>query len=171
MRAHARIVVVACMAFSACGNPPNSDTGFINETQHSDADLRSLWRSAQQTVAQQIDLNPLERQLLGAAPQILPGDQRALNVWPHQLEVSSQPDVTAATLFASTGTTRPDPTGLILCPQPCNVNYAPAYSLYAQPATRYAASWEFAGRNFDMLVQYEFENHILKTLGYDLRWR
>jgi hypothetical protein len=64
-----------------------------------------------------------------------------------------------------------DPTGLIACPQPCNVSYAAAYSLYTQNTSRYAASWEFAGNNFDALVQYEFENHILQALGYDMRWR
>ena len=170
MRAQVRMVIVASILLSACGNPRNGDVGFVNETQHSDAELWNLWKAAQQTLAKQIDLNPLQRQLSDAAPQMLPGDTRALSVSPHQLVVSSQPDVTASTLLTATGTARPDPTGLILCPQPCNVNYAPAYSLYVQPATRYAASWEFNG-NFNTLVQYEFENHILKTLGYDLRWR
>jgi hypothetical protein len=51
------------------------------------------------------------------------------------------------------------------------VNYAPAYSEYAQPVSRYAASWESSESNFDFLVQYEFENQILHALGYDLRWR
>lgn len=171
MRAQSWIVFTACILLSACGNQANSSLGFINQTEHSDAELWNLWNSAQQTLAKQIDLNPLQRQLSGAPPQMLPGDARALSVSPHQLVVSSQPDVMAATLLAATGTTRGDPTGLILCPQPCNVNYAPAYSLYVQPATRYAASWEFDDSNFDTLVQYEFENHILKTLGYDLRWR
>src|SRR5450631_368097 len=73
--------------------------------------------------------------------------------------------------FASTGMNRPDPTGLIACPQPCNVNYAAAYSLYEQNSSRSAASWEFAGNNFDVLMQYEFENHILEQLGYAMRWR
>ena len=64
-----------------------------------------------------------------------------------------------------------NPTGLIACPQPCNVSYAAAYSLYSQNVSRYAASWEFVGNNFDALVQYEFENHILQGLGYDMTWR
>ena len=59
----------------------------------------------------------------------------------------------------------------ILTAQPCNVSYAAAYSLYAQNVSRYAVSWEFAGNNFDALVQYEFENHILQALGYEMRWR
>jgi len=36
---------------------------------------------------------------------------------------------------------------------------------------RYAASWEFSGNNFDVLVEYEFENQILNALRYDLKWR
>jgi hypothetical protein len=116
-------------------------------------------------------MNPLEQELNNTSPKILPGDSRALNVSPHQIVVSSEPDVLAATLYVDSGMNRSDPTGLISCPQPCNVNFAPAYSLFRQPATYYAASWEFTGNNFDTLVEYEFENHILHALGYDLRWR
>jgi len=101
----------------------------------------------------------------------LPGDARVWTVSPRQLAVSSQADISAATFYAATGTVRPDPTGLITCPQPCNVNYAPAYSLYRQATIRYAASWEFSGNNFDVLVEYEFENQILNALRYDLKWR
>ena len=175
MPALARALVLTCLVLSGCGSNPGDSSavpvGFVNETQHSDQQLWSLWKAAQQNLSQQIDLNPLQRQLSNAPPDILPGDARVLNISPHQLVVSSQPDVSASTLYAATGTERTDPTGLILCPQPCNVNYAPAYSLYAQPASHYAASWEFSGSNFDALVQYEFENQILNALGYDLRWR
>ena len=171
MRGLTHFVVIGCVLFSGCGNGPDSDVGFINETQHSDAQLWNLWKAAQTNLSQQIDLNPLQRQVSNAAPDMLPGDSRVLNVSPHQLVVSSQPDVTSAALYAATGTNRPDPTGLIVCPQPCNVSYAAAYSLYLRPASHYAASWEFAGNNFDVLVQYEFENQILKALGYDMKWR
>jgi hypothetical protein len=175
MRSYSRFLVLLCVIFSGCGSnlgdAPAAAIGFVNETQHSDAQLWSLWKTAQQSLSQQIDLNPLQRQLSNAAPDILPGDPRALKVSPHQLVVAPQADVSAAALYAATGTQRSDPTGLIQCPQPCNVNYAPAYSRYVQPASRYAASWEFSGNNFDTLVEYEFENHILEALGYDLRWR
>ncbi len=171
MRWHARVVIIVCIVLSACGSDRTGAVGFINQTEHSDAQLWNLWRTAQQRLSQQIDLNPLQRQLNNAPAQILPGDLRALKISPRQLVVSSQPDVSSTTLYAATGTNRTDPTGLILCPQPCNVNYAPAYSLYARPATHYAASWEFAGDNFDTLVEYEFENHILNVLGYDTTWR
>ncbi len=171
MRAWMHLVVIGCVLFSGCGNGPDANIGFINETQHSDAQLWSLWKAAQTSLSEQIDLNPLQRQFSGGAADMLPGDSRVLGVSPRQLVVSSQPDVTSSALYAATGTNRPDPTGLIVCPQPCNVSYAAAYSLYLRPASRYAASWEFTGNNFDELVQYEFENQILKTLGYDMKWR
>jgi hypothetical protein len=122
---------------------------------------------AQQTLSQQIDLNPLQRELYNSPPKVIPGDSRVWNTSPRQLAVASQADVSSPTLLAATGVVRPDPTGLISCPQPCNVHYAPAYSLYAQHSTRDAASWESTGSNFDALVQYEFENQILHALGYD----
>jgi hypothetical protein len=171
VRASVHLVGIGCVLFSACGNGADADIGFINETQHSDTQLWSLWKAAQTNLAQQIDLNPLQRQFSNIAPNILPGDSRAWKVSPHQLIISSQPDVSSSVLYAATGTNRPDPTGLIVCPQSCNVSYAAAYSLYSRPASHYAASWEFAGNNFDSLVQYEFENQILKTLGYDMKWR
>ncbi len=74
-------------------------------------------------------------------------------------------------LLAATNIYRADPTGLIACPQPCNVRYAAAYSLFPHEVTRYAASWEFQGDNFSLILQYEFENQILAELGYSLRWR
>jgi hypothetical protein len=171
MRAAIHVVVIGCVLFSGCGSGRDSEVGFINETQHSEAELWSLWKAAQTSLSHQIDLNPLQRQFSSIGPDILPGDPRALSVSPHQLVISSQPDVISSALYAATGTNRPDPTGLIVCPQPCNVSYAAAYSLYARPASHYAASWEFAGNNFDALVQYELENQILKTLGYDMKWR
>jgi len=171
MRAGMYVLIIGCVLFSGCGNGPDADVGFINETEHADAQWWNLWKEAQTNLAQQIHLNPLQREFSSVAPDILPGDPRVLGVSPHQLVVSSQPDVSSAALYAATGTNRPDPTGLVVCPQPCNVHYAAAYSLYLRPASHYAASWEFAGNNFDALVQYEFENQILKTLGYDMRWR
>ncbi len=143
---------------------------FINQTRHTDADLQVIWKAAQQSIAQQIDLNPLQ-QSSGVPPDILPGDPRALHVRPHQLLVAAHPDVPSSVLLVATGDYRADPTGLILCPQPCNVRYASAYSFYQHPLIRYAASWEFNGDNFNTILQYEFENQILSTLGYDMEWR
>jgi hypothetical protein len=158
--------------FAGCGgSPPSVPEGFINQTQHSTADLQTVWSSAQQSVASTIDLNPVQRANSDVPANILPGDPRALSVMPHRLTVAAQPDIPSAALFAATGVSRSDPTGVIECPHPCNVGYTPAYSFYQPPVTRYAASWEFDGNNFDQLLQYEFENQILSALGYDMTWR
>jgi hypothetical protein len=171
MRRELRGLVVGTLLLTGCGGHSISAIGFINQTRHSDAALWSLWKAAQQSLSQQIDLNPVQRTLTNVPPDTLPGDVRVWNISPRQLVVSSQPDVSSSVRYAATGASRQDPTGLISCPAPCNVNYAPAYSLYVRPASRYAASWEFSGNNFDVLVEYEFENQILNALGYDMRWR
>jgi hypothetical protein len=62
-----------------------------------------LWRAAQQSLSQQIDLNPLQHQLENAPPQILLGDPRVWNISPHQLVVSPKPDVFSVALYAATG--------------------------------------------------------------------
>ena len=171
MRGPLRALALMIVLLQGCrgANPPA--VGFINQTQHTDSELWVLWQAAQQNLSQQIDMNPLQRTQSNVPARILPGDPRVWNVSPGQLRVAPQTDVSSAVLFAATGMNRPDPTGLIACPQPCNVSYTAAYSLYAQNASRYAASWEFAGNNFDALVRYEFENHILQGLGYDMTWR
>jgi hypothetical protein len=156
---------------SGCGGSSFSSGGFVNGTRHSDAELWAIWRSAQESVSQGIDLNPLQREQHATSAEILPGDARSLSTVPRGLRVSPESDVLSIALFSDTGERRPDPTGLVLCPQPCNVHYAPAYSLYRQRSTRYAASWENSETDFHYLLQYEFENQILNTLGYDMRWR
>jgi len=155
----------------SCGADPQKPVGFVNLTEHPTSDLWTIWQTAQQSVAQQVDLNPLQRSLYNAPPDILPGDPRALQVMPRQLSVASHPDVASSALFAATGVERADPTGMIACPSPCNVKYAAAYSRYQPQITRYAASWEFQGNNFSMILQYEFENQILDALGYSVQWR
>jgi hypothetical protein len=163
MRGRLRTLALMIVVLQGCGGGANPAVGFINQTQHSDEELWVLWHAAQQNLSQQIDLNPLQRTLSNVPARILPGDPRAWNVEPRRLTVAPRQDVSSAALFAATGMNRSDPTGLIACPQPCNVNYAAAYSQYAQNSSRYAVSWEFAGNNFDVLMQYEFENHILES--------
>ncbi len=69
-----------------CGGRPDSlPVGFVNQTHHSDAHLWTIWKAAQETLAQQVDLNPLQRSLSGAPADIRPGDVRALKIMPHQL--------------------------------------------------------------------------------------
>jgi hypothetical protein len=165
--------VILTAVLLGCGGSPHSPVpvGFVNQTRHSDADLRAIWAEAQQSVAQQIDLNPLQQLSDKVPPNIRPGDPHALSVEPHQLAVTAEPDVSSELFFASTGEQRADPTGMIACPKPCNVRYSTAYSFYQPELTKYAASWEFKGDNFSVILEYEFENHILNSLGYDTTWR
>jgi len=151
--------------------PIEGPVGFINQTQHDDADLWVIWQAAQESVAKQIDLNPVQQSQTGAPAQTLPGNAIALDTEPREILVAPVQDVSSTALSVATGVQRPDPTGLIACPAPCTVRYTPAYSTYAQPATRYAASWEAQEDNFSAILQYEFENHILNALGYDTKWR
>src|SRR5437879_2524191 len=152
MRLQSRITILLALVLAGCGVRANPPVGFVNHTQHSDAQLWTLWKAAQQRLSQQIDMNPLERVGSSVPANLLPGDPRVWNVFPRQLTVSARADVPSATLYAATGVNRPDPTGLISCPPPCNVNYAAAYSLYRGPVSRYAASWEFSANNFDALA-------------------
>lgn len=167
------VLFILIIASLGCGGGPQTPlpaAGFINQTQHSNADLQAIWTEAQQSVAQQIDLNPLQVSK-NISPRVLPGDPRALSQEPHQLLVAAVPDVSPQLLFAATGEQRSNPTGMIACPSPCNVRYSTAYSFYQPELTKYAASWEFDGNNFDVILEYEFENHILNALGYDMTWR
>src|SRR5437762_14032633 len=149
------LVVLACLWLAGCGGgfPSGLPTGFINQTQHSDTELWAIWKTAQQELAQEVDLNPLQQSLYDAPADIHPGDPRALSAMPHQLLVAAQPDVASTVLFGVTGVQRPDPTGL------------------PRQITKYAASWEFQSDNFSSILKYEFENQILAELGYSLRWR
>ena len=164
------VLILALLGCGGRAQSPVPAAGFINQTQHSNVDLQSIWTQAQQNVAQQIDLNPLQVSKK-IPPKVLPGDRRALSVEPHQLLVAAVPDVSSQLLLAATGEQRSNPTGMIACPSPCNVRYSTAYSFYQPELTKYAASWEFDANNFDVILEYEFENHILNALGYDMRWR
>jgi hypothetical protein len=159
-------VLIGCAAV-----PHSRPAGFVNRTRHSEAELWVIWKAAQQNLATQVDLNPLQRSLYGGSADIRPGDPKVLSVKPQGIEVAFHADVSATDLFSATGVYRSDPTGLIACPAPCNIRFAAAYSFYAKRQTEYATSWEFAGDNFSQILQYEFENHILNSLGYDMRWR
>lgn len=162
--------VLSAILLVGCGAGTRGDQiGFVNQTKHSDAQLWAIWSQAQKSVAASIYLNPL--QAGKASAEMLPGDPRAVSVNPNTLEVEPEPDIAASALVAATGIIRADPTGLIACPAPCSVSYAPAYSQYDPALVRYAASWEASESNFDYLLEYEFENQILFALGYDLRWR
>jgi hypothetical protein len=167
------VTAILTVVLLGCGGSSHSPAtaGFVNQTQHSDVDLQAIWSEAQQSVAQKIDLNPLQRLSANVPPDTRPGDPRALSVAPNHLLVAAEPDISSEVFFAATGDRRTDPTGMIACPQPCNVRYSTAYSFYQPQLTKYAASWEFNGDNFSVILEYEFENHILSALGYDMTWR
>jgi len=67
--------------------------------------------------------------------------------------VDPEPDVSSTVLSAAAGVQRPNPMGLIACPHPCEVRYAPASSMYETPATKYAASWEPQEVSFSSILQ------------------
>lgn len=147
--------------------------GFVNFTRKStDAYLMVRWRNAQHTIATQIDINPIGRQH-GQPPHYLPGDTRAYNVAPRQIVVQSVSDISSEELFAASGVRRPDPTGFILCPAPCNVEYDSSYTSFSRRYVAYAASWEYNAdpQAFDQILEYEFESQILYRLGYDVSER
>ncbi len=163
--------LVLSLVLVGCGGQPAAPAGFVNQTRHSDAELWTIWEAAQQSLAQEVDLNPLQRTFAGSPADIRPGDRRALKVVPHQLRVAPEADVFSTVLRAATGEERNDPTGMIACPRPCNVRYAAAYSFQDPYLTRYAASWEDQGESFNFVLEYEFENQIMAALGYSLKWR
>jgi hypothetical protein len=171
MRAKNCLWVIGYVLLAGCGGASDVPVGLLNHSHHTDAQLWAIWQTAQPNLSQQVDLNPLRRVFQSVPPDVRPGDQRVWSVSPHQLAVAPQTDVSSAEFYAVTGYLRSDPTGLIACPQPCNVHYTAAYSLFREPVTRYAASWEPSESNFEYLLTYEFENQILNELGYDMRWR
>jgi hypothetical protein len=133
------IVTVVLLGCERCPYSPVS-AGFVNQTQHSDAELQAICTEALKSVSQKIDLNPLQRLSNNVRPDTLPGDPRAWSVEPHQLLGAAVPHVSSEDLLAATGEHRSDPTGMIECPQPCNVRYTTAYSFYQPELRKYAAS-------------------------------
>jgi len=79
------VIVILTLVLFGCGGSPHSpaSSGFVNQTRHSDAELQAIWAEAQQSVAQQIDLNPLQQLSNNVSPETRPGDPRALSVEPH----------------------------------------------------------------------------------------
>ena len=121
--------LILTMVLVGCGGGASDvlPVGFVNQTRHSVAELWAIWKSAQQSLAKKVDLNPLQRSFPGVVADSRPGDLGALRAAPHQIRVAREPDVASGTLFGTTGVLRTDPTGLIACPQPCNVRYAAGF--------------------------------------------
>src|SRR2546423_8144885 len=122
--------LILTMILVGCGGGASDvlPIGFVNQTQHSVAELWTIWKSAQQSLARKVDLNPLQRSDPGAIADLRPGDSRALHEAPHQLRVAAGPDGASGLLFGTSGVVRADPTGLIASPPPCNARSARALS-------------------------------------------
>ncbi|SPE21722.1 exported hypothetical protein [Candidatus Sulfotelmatobacter sp. SbA7] len=162
-------LLLLIVLLTGCG--ADLPAGFINETAiHSDAQLMDLWHQAQQNISQGIYLNPIQHLLYGTPQDFLPGDARALNFKPRMISVRAVPDLTSAQLLVY-GVDRPQPTGMVVCPQPSDERVATAFSTPSQHRTHVAASWEHKEPDWDTIVVWEFENHILYGLGYDISWR
>ena len=73
--------LILTMVLVGCGGGASDvlPIGFVNQTQHSAAELWTIWRSAQQSLARKVDLNPLQRSDPGAIADLRPGDSRALH--------------------------------------------------------------------------------------------
>src|SRR6266446_6681602 len=97
MRGPLRALALMILLLQGSGGGGVSATaaGFVNQTQHTDAELWVLCKAAQQNLSQQIDLNPLQRALSNVPAQILPGDPRVWNVQPLQLVVAARQDVSS----------------------------------------------------------------------------
>ena len=81
MRRNLLVLVVLEMVLAGCGGQPEpAPAGFVNQTHHSDTELWTIWKAAQETLAQEVDLNPLQRSFSGAPADIRPGDPRALKI-------------------------------------------------------------------------------------------
>lgn len=148
--------------------------GLINQTQlHSGQQLQAIWTKAQQNLATKpIAINPSEHALHPEiAIRYLPADPRALTTQPKSVTIASVSDVSSAQLQSLTGAQRLDPTGLVPCDTQHGTVYAPACTDTSRYLTQFAASWEADEPNFEFIVEFEMENHILSALGYDLEWR
>ncbi len=56
------------LALLGCGGQPAGPAiGFVNQTKHSDADLWMIWQAAQDSLAQEVDLNPPTKVIFGCA--------------------------------------------------------------------------------------------------------
>src|ERR1700675_3102052 len=86
--------LILTMVLVGCGGGASDvlPIGFVNQTQHSVAELWTIWKSAQQNLAKKVDLNPLQRSVPGVLADIRPGDSRALRAAPHQIRVAREPD-------------------------------------------------------------------------------
>jgi hypothetical protein len=158
---------ILLLLLASCGGGPWGGSGarFVNRTGLAEAEFQALaeqkWVQAQRALATQtIDLHAATP---GRGPAIVPADDRALQLEPHNVVVQSEPDVAAQeinNLPTCAHCPYEDPTGLI----PCRVGFCQAYlrnlCTIVVPASRP-----------ENMGPYEMENCILWALGYDVSGR
>src|SRR5258708_27205233 len=62
MRGKACFCVLGFVLLAGCGGRPPAPLGFVNQTRHTDARLWGIWRTAQQNLSHEVDLNPLQQE-------------------------------------------------------------------------------------------------------------
>jgi hypothetical protein len=137
----------------------------------SDPRFQSAWTDAQRAISREpIFLNAAyvaeKREYVN---DMKPADIRANDIWPDGVTVSAEPDLTVAQLQAENpGETLKhfaDPTGVIHAPDGSSAKYCAAYTLGNSIVVANSLLYD-AG-----ILEYEFENVILRRLGYDTRKR
>src|SRR5438093_12178937 len=80
------LVFLACLWLAGCGGGFSGGlpTGFIYETQHSDADLWAIWKTAPQELAQAVDLDPPQQSLYDEPAATRPARAPAMRARPAQ---------------------------------------------------------------------------------------
>lgn len=151
------------LSLVACGNGPRE---FTNRTRLSQNFFYVQWQAAQTVVATAaIRLNPGQ-----IIPIVSTPDKKAFRIQPDGLVVEELPDVTAAQMLEMAGIRAFDPTGELLCPAGCDVQFTPAYSTLGT-GVYYARSLDAHELLLSRDLQYEFENQILFRLGYNVSHR
>jgi hypothetical protein len=133
-----------------CGDPL---VGFVNRTPQSTAFLWEQWQAAQNEIAH--NSTALNLSEPSTPTCFIPPDPQALTMEPHGLLVESVPD---------------DGMGEIMCPPGCDVGLTAAYSIPGQ-GVFYAASLNSEATQLGYALKWEFENQILFSLGYDVKYR
>lgn len=155
------------LLLASCGRGSWGGSGarFVNRTGLAEAEFQALaeqkWVRAQRALATQtIDLH-------AATPErglsMVPADDRALQLEPHNVVVQSEPDVAAQEINNLPNCAHcpyQDPTGLI----PCRVGFCQAY-------LRDLCTIVVPESKPENMGPYEMENCILWALGYDVSGR
>ena len=165
------MVALIALFFCGCGavpdsSPPDATVLFINETSASNSALMQQWTTAQQNIAvKPSDMNPVTRLLVPGTPAVtIQQDPRALTVLPRGLKVVAVPDISISQLVLRDPAwgRQSDPSGVI----DCGAKLLAHSCVDIQANTVYSAS-----SLIPQALEWEFENVILNSLGYDVSGR